>query len=60
MVEGDMIKLSDFGESVFAHMTSASVGSNSYFSPEKTHGEPFDGKMADIWAAGITLYQMLF
>ena len=59
MIEGETIKLSDFGESIFGKITSASAGSHSYFSPEKTLEEPFDGRLDDIWAAGVTLYQML-
>ncbi|ADW71075.1 serine/threonine-protein kinase [Granulicella tundricola] len=56
-------KIVDFGiarlESSSGHtQTGAVIGTFHYISPERLKGHPSDGR-ADIWAAGIMLYQML-
>ena len=35
-------------------------GSPAFLSPEECSGEKFNGKIADVWAYGVTLYQALF
>ena len=35
-------------------------GSPAFLSPEECSGEPFDGKPADVWAYGITLYSAVY
>lgn len=58
------IKLSDFGVS---HMfegdddtLKVTAGTPAFLSPEACTGENFSGRMADIWAVGITLYVFIF
>jgi serine/threonine protein kinase len=36
------------------------AGSDCFFSPEACAGEKYSGKIADIWACAVTLYQMVF
>lgn len=36
------------------------AGSNYFFAPEVCNGSTFKGRKSDIWAAGVTLYQMVF
>lgn len=60
---GGRIKIVDFGiarlESSSGHtQTGAVIGTFHYISPERLKGHPSDGR-ADIWAAGIMLYQMI-
>jgi serine/threonine protein kinase len=35
-------------------------GTPMFYSPEECSGEPYKGKPADIWALGVTLYQLVF
>lgn len=35
-------------------------GSPAFLSPEECSGDPFDGKCADVWAYGVSLYQSLY
>lgn len=56
------IKLADFGISV--ELTgddtfTDTAGSNYYMCPECCQGLPYSGKSADIWACGVTLYQLV-
>jgi tRNA A-37 threonylcarbamoyl transferase component Bud32 len=56
------VKVSDFGiarmESSTLTQTGSMVGTPSYMSPEQFRGDPVDGR-ADVFSAGIVLYQML-
>jgi serine/threonine protein kinase len=36
------------------------VGSSYFFAPEILSGSKFKGKKSDIWACGVTLYQMIY
>ena len=61
-----VLKLSDFGCAEFvSHFTSGdqisrSVGSPAFQSPEIAGGaDDFSGSKVDVWAAGVTLYQMV-
>lgn len=64
----DNIRLADFGVSRFfrgmdSDHVSDNAGSEAYFCPEAWcihEGETYSGKAADLWACGITLYQMIF
>ena len=64
MVQPDgHIKIVDFGiarleNSTGQTQTGAVIGTFHYISPERLRGHPSDGR-ADIWAAGIMLYQMI-
>lgn len=57
-----VVKITDFGVARIedASMTHAGtvLGSPSYMAPEQFRGDPVDHR-ADIWAAGIILYQLL-
>ncbi len=60
---GGQIKIVDFGiarleSSSGQTKTGAVIGTFHYIAPERLKGDPSDGR-ADIWAAGILLYQML-
>jgi len=63
MVMDDLhIKVMDFGiariESAAFTQMGTLLGTPSYMSPEQVRGEPVDGR-ADLWAAGVLLYEML-
>ena len=57
------LKISDFGVSSIIEngndWLTNTAGSNYYFSPELSRGSGFNGKAWDIWALGVTLYQMV-
>ena len=62
--EGVHGKLVDFG---VCHIMkgsndemSATAGSTLFYAPEMCTGEPFRGRRTDVWAAGVTLYYMVF
>ena len=55
-------KLGDFGLSAFmsqSQLVKDVCGSLSFLSPEILSGEPFCPFKADVWALGVTMYQML-
>ena len=64
----DNIRLADFGVSrSFRGEASDRIGDNAgseaYHSPEACNvrqGQTYSGKAADLWACGVTLYQMIF
>ena len=63
LITGDaQVKVTDFGiakiESSTLTQVGAVIGTPSYMSPEQFRGESVDGR-ADLFAAGILLYQML-
>ena len=62
--ENDKLKISDFGVSHIIENGSdeiqSTAGSNYYFAPEICDGNTYKGKKSDIWALGVTLYQMVF
>jgi len=57
------VKICDFGYSkseLLHSVPNTAVGTQSYVAPE-VHGSPaYDGKIADVWSCGVTLYVMLF
>jgi serine/threonine protein kinase len=61
--EFENIKLSDFGVSSMlpfdrTDLTTVNAGSTLFFSPEACIGKQFSGRLADLWACGVTLYFM--
>ena len=56
------VKIADFGiariESSTMTQVGTVMGTPSYMAPEQLRGEPVDAR-ADIWAAGVVLYQLL-
>jgi serine/threonine-protein kinase len=62
VVEPLLIKVMDFGiariESAAFTQVGTLLGTPSYMSPEQMCGEPVDGR-ADLWAAGVILYELL-
>jgi len=62
VMDGLHIKVMDFGiariESAAFTQIGTMLGTPSYMSPEQMRGEPADGR-ADLWAAGVMLYEML-
>ncbi len=58
-----LIKLTDFGLSRFIDLEhpllQTRCGSESFAAPEIVMGQPYDGRMTDSWACGVTLYALL-
>ncbi|CAL9119152.1 unnamed protein product [Musa textilis] len=56
------LKICDFGyskSSVLHSRPKSTVGSPAYIAPEVLSQREYDGKMADVWSCGVTLYVML-
>jgi serine/threonine protein kinase len=55
-------KILDFGiaklDNIKLTSTGSSIGTMAYMSPEQLRGDAVDGR-ADIWAVGVTLYEMI-
>ncbi|KAJ6730329.1 SERINE/THREONINE-PROTEIN KINASE SAPK1 [Salix viminalis] len=56
------VKICDFGYSKSAVLDSqpkSTVGTPAYIAPEVLLKKEYDGKIADVWSCGVTLYVML-
>ncbi|KAK3025934.1 hypothetical protein RJ639_040850 [Escallonia herrerae] len=56
------VKICDFGYSKSAVLHSqpkSTVGTPAYIAPEILSTKQYDGKLADVWSCGVTLYVML-
>lgn len=56
------LKICDFGyskNSVLHSQPKSTVGTPAYIAPEVLLKKEYDGKMADVWSCGVTLYVML-
>lgn len=56
------LKICDFGyskSSVLHSQPKSTVGTPAYIAPEVLSRKAYDGKMADVWSCGVTLYVML-
>ncbi|KAK8483368.1 hypothetical protein V6N13_097616 [Hibiscus sabdariffa] len=56
------LKICDFGYSKSAVLHSqpkSTVGTPAYIAPEVLSRKEYDGKVADVWSCGVTLYVML-
>ncbi|KAJ4958238.1 hypothetical protein NE237_025349 [Protea cynaroides] len=56
------LKICDFGYSKSAILHSqpkSTVGTPAYIAPEVLSRKTYDGKIADVWSCGVTLYVML-
>ncbi|XP_071701956.1 serine/threonine-protein kinase SRK2I-like [Rutidosis leptorrhynchoides] len=56
------LKICDFGyskSSVLHSQPKSTVGTPAYIAPEVLAREEYDGKKADVWSCGVTLYVML-
>ncbi|XP_020582373.1 serine/threonine-protein kinase SAPK2-like [Phalaenopsis equestris] len=57
-----MLKICDFGyskSSVLHSQPKSTVGTPAYIAPEVLCRKEYDGKIADVWSCGVTLYVML-
>eukprot|EP00252_Welwitschia_mirabilis_P019830 TRINITY_DN4697_c0_g1_i9.p1 TRINITY_DN4697_c0_g1~~TRINITY_DN4697_c0_g1_i9.p1 ORF type:complete len:285 (-),score=20.97 TRINITY_DN4697_c0_g1_i9:590-1444(-) len=56
------LKICDFGyskSSVLHSKPKSTVGTPAYIAPEVLSRKEYDGKLADVWSCGVTLYVML-
>ncbi|GAB2279686.1 Serine/threonine-protein kinase srk2i [Dionaea muscipula] len=56
------LKICDFGyskSSVYDSQPKSTVGTPAYIAPEVLLRKEYDGKIADVWSCGVTLYVML-
>ncbi|XP_072951602.1 serine/threonine-protein kinase SAPK10-like isoform X1 [Typha angustifolia] len=56
------LKICDFGyskSSVLHSQPKSTVGTPAYIAPEVLTNREYDGKIADVWSCGVTLYVML-
>ncbi|GMP32850.1 hypothetical protein CsSME_00006420 [Camellia sinensis var. sinensis] len=56
------LKICDFGyskSSVLHSQPKSTVGTPAYIAPEVFSRKEYDGKIADVWSCGVTLYVML-
>ncbi|PKA49527.1 Serine/threonine-protein kinase SAPK2 [Apostasia shenzhenica] len=56
------LKICDFGyskSSVLHSQPKSTVGTPAYIAPEVLTRKEYDGKIADVWSCGVTLYVML-
>ncbi|KAG8099348.1 hypothetical protein GUJ93_ZPchr0013g34455 [Zizania palustris] len=56
------LKICDFGyskSSVLHSQPKSTVGTPAYIAPEILSRKEYDGKVADVWSCGVTLYVML-
>ncbi|KAL0535972.1 hypothetical protein IC582_024902 [Cucumis melo] len=56
------LKICDFGyskSSVLHSQPKSTVGTPAYIAPEVLLRQEYDGKIADVWSCGVTLYVML-
>ncbi|PWZ10806.1 Serine/threonine-protein kinase SAPK4 [Zea mays] len=56
------LKICDFGyskSSVLHSRPKSAVGTPAYIAPEVLSRHEYDGKLADVWSCGVTLYVML-
>jgi serine/threonine protein kinase len=56
------LKICDFGyskSSLLHSMPKSTVGTPAYIAPEVLLSKKYDGKVADVWSCGVTLFVML-
>jgi serine/threonine-protein kinase SRK2 len=57
-----LVKICDFGyskSSLLHSQPKSTVGTLAYIAPEVLSKKEYDGKIADVWSCGVTLYVML-
>ncbi len=58
LIKEGIIKLADFGYSIFASESSESLGTPIYMAPEVVLNKRYNGKI-DVWSLGVMWYELL-
>lgn len=62
--ENDRVAIADFSASVILESSDSLLedtdGTPAFYSPEQCTGKPYAGKPNDVWAAGVSLYILLY
>ncbi|EAX88292.1 CAMK family protein kinase [Trichomonas vaginalis G3] len=61
LIDPETLAIADFGLACWMpnNIASTYCGSPHYTAPEVTYDSTYDGRIADIWSAGVILYMML-
>jgi tRNA A-37 threonylcarbamoyl transferase component Bud32 len=58
ILDGERVKLIDFGIAQIGQQSGSAVGTAAYMAPEQAAGKPVDGR-ADVYSLGVLLFEMI-